>query len=110
MERETKELATPNGKKLVLKSYLTARERNQLRDVLLKNTKLSVGSDGAQTSGMDLDGTVLTESQNLLIEVAVVEYDGRTDPKAILNTLLDAKPDEYDYVVEQAGKVNGNLT
>lgn len=109
MERETKEIQTPAGKKLVVKTYMTARERNQLRDILLKNAKLSVGSDGANTQGMDFTGTVLTESQNSLIEIAVVQYDGRTDPKAILNTLLDGIPTEYDFVVEEAGKINGNF-
>lgn len=110
MDRETRELVTPGGKKLVLKTYLSARERNQLRDILLGKTTMSVNKDSHDLKNdMNFDGTVLTESQNTLIELAVVEYDGRTDPKAILNTLLDGHPSEYDHVVEQAGKLNGNF-
>jgi hypothetical protein len=91
MERETRNLVTPNGKELVLKTYLTARERNQLRDVFLKNAKVPINSDGLATNeGMTVDASIITD--------------------AILNTLLDNDPIEYDYVAEEAGKVNGNFT
>ena len=111
MERENKTLTTPEGKELVLKTYLTARERNALRDIFLKSAKLNIGNNEAQTTnGMDIDGTVLSESQNKLIETSVIRYGEITDPTAILNALLDGKPDEYDFVVIEAGKIEGNLS
>jgi hypothetical protein len=111
MERETRNLVTPNGKELVLKTYLTARERNQLRDVFLKNAKVPINSDGLATNeGMTVDASIITESQNVLLKIVVVKYGDVTESDAILNMLLDNDPIEYDYVAEEAGKVNGNFT
>ena len=111
MERETRNLVTPNGKELVLKTYLTARERNGLRDVFLKNAKVPLNAEGIATNeGMTVDATIITESQNSLIKIVVVKYGEISDGDAILNALLDSDPKEYDYVAEEAGKVNGNFT
>lgn len=111
MERETRNLVTPNGKELVLKTYLTARERNGLRDVFLKNAKVPIGSDGiSMDQGLTVDASIITESQNALLTIVVTKYGDLTDADAILGALLDSDPSEYDYVAEEAGKVNGNFT
>lgn len=109
MERETKTFMTPQGKELKIKTYLTARERNQLRDSLLKESNFSVENGEAQMGGMKLSGKALTESQNELIKVAVASYGGITAPDAILETLLDSTAEEYDFVVLEAGKINQNF-
>ena len=110
MERETRTLTTPLGKELKLKTYLTARERNELRDIYLKNTKINVGKDATVSEGLTVDASILTESQNLLIKVVTVKYGEETNPETILNLLLESKPEEYDFVVEESGKTEGNLT
>ena len=108
---ETKKIITPAGHELVIKTSLNARERNGLRNILLKNTKMSFGADGKQQdNGMVLDGTILEETEKKLIEVIVVQYKEITSTDAILNTLLEGTPDEYDFVVSEVGKINENLT
>ena len=109
MERETRTIQTPEGKDLVLKTYLTARERNSIRDVFLKSAKINIGADAEAEKGMSLDGSVMTESQNVMVSLVVTKYGEYTNPDAILNNLLDGNPAEYDFVVAEAGKVKGNL-
>ncbi|MDQ3158809.1 MAG: hypothetical protein M3P98_01570 [bacterium] len=109
MDRETRKTQTPEGYELTLKTYLTARERNSLRDLYLKAAKVSVDTAGTQSQSFTLDGSVLSEIHNKLIETVVVKYKEITSSDAILNTLLESKPEEYDFVVEEANKLNANL-
>lgn len=108
MQRETKKITTPSGKELELKTYLTARERNELRSVYLSAMKLD--TENGATSIKEIAGGVVDQAEKKLIEVAIINYDGKTSPDDILSVLLDGAPDEYDFVVAEANKVNaGNL-
>lgn len=106
MQRETKTHVTPEGKQLVVKSYLTAGERNSLRAILL--AKMKINADGSNDAS-GVDGSVVDASEAKLIEIAVVSYDGSAEN--IAQRLLDSKPAEYDFAVARAGEANtGNLT
>lgn len=106
MERETRKIKTPAGKELEIKTYLTARERNQLRGAFLSSMKL----DTESTQVKEVGGEVLEVAEKKLLEVAVVEYDGKKATTDILNALLDGTPAEYDFVVAEANKISaGNL-
>ena len=41
-ERETKEITTPGGHKVVIKTYLTAREANALKQVIWSQLNLNI--------------------------------------------------------------------
>lgn len=101
MERETKKLNTPQGKELVLKTYLTARERNELRGLYLADMKID--EKGGILEGVS--GGIIEQAEQKLISLVVVSYAGSKEN--ILNALLDEIPGEYDFVVSEAGKVNG---
>lgn len=104
MERETKKLKTPGGKEVELKTYLTARERNELRAVFLNGIAIEPSS----TQIKEISGAVVDEAERKLIELAVVSYDGNREN--ILERLLDSTPEEYDFVVAEANKINtGNF-
>jgi hypothetical protein len=106
IERPTKKLKTPSGKEVEIKEYLTARERNELRNVFLENMK--VDATGDQPSVKEISGTAVELAEKKLIELAVASYDGSAEK--ILDRLLDATPDEYDFVVREANKINtGNF-
>ena len=108
MQRETKEVTTPAGKKLILKTYITARERNELRNVYLSAMKLDTENGATQVK--EVGGAVLEQAERKLLEVAIVEYDGKVATTDVLNALLDGTPTEYDFVVAEANKINtGNL-
>lgn len=106
MERKTKTLQTPLGKELIVKEYVTARERNELRAILLGNMKFD--TEGKEIGQAQLSGDTLEVSEKKLVEVIVTSYDGSAEN--ILERLLDSTPDEYDFVVKEAMEVNkGNL-
>lgn len=107
MERETIKLQTPSGKELELKSYLTARERNELRRVFLEGVHIDPNKQDANLK--DLSGDVLEKAEHKYIEIIVAKYDGNAEN--VLARLLDATPAEYDFVVAEATKIDkGNFT
>jgi hypothetical protein len=107
MERKTKTLQTPLGKELVLKEYVTARERNELRSILLGNMKFD--TEGKEIGQAELSGNTLELSERKMIEVIITSYDGSAEN--IADRLLDSTPEEYDFVVKEAMEINkGNLT
>ena len=98
MERETKTLTTPLGKELVVKSYVTARERNTFLTSAEKN-----GLVGDNPSSL-----ATIKSAGDLVAAAIVSYDGSGEK--ILERLEDARVDEYDFVLtEAAGVIKGNF-
>lgn len=112
MERPTTTIKTPENKDLILKSYLTARERNEIRTVALEATKVKLDPAGKIAGNdMEVSGSLLAKMQETLIRQVVVSYNGQTNPDAIVNNLLDSIPEEYDFVVEESSKLQtGNLT
>ncbi|MCX6756340.1 MAG: hypothetical protein NTX85_03295 [Candidatus Nomurabacteria bacterium] len=106
MERTTKTLQTPLRKEIVLKEYVTARERNELRSILLGNMKFD--TEGKEIGTAELSGNTLEISERKMLEVIVTSYDGSTEN--IIDRLLDSTPEEYDFAVKEAMEVNkGNL-
>ena len=89
-----------------MKSYMTARERNELRGVYLNNMK--VGADGETPVIKEIPGSIVEESERKLIGLTVVSYDGSQEN--ILERILDSSPEEYDFVVAEANKIGkGNF-
>jgi hypothetical protein len=102
MERETKTIKTPGGKEVRLKTYLTARERNELRAIFLENMKF----EGTQVK--EIDGGVVDKAERKLLELVVVSYNGSAEN--IIERLLEERPEEYDFVVSEANKIStGNF-
>lgn len=100
MERQTKAVTTPDGKELVLKSYLTAKERNDYLLELAQNGLTKSSLEDAQSSAV----TVATiKSAKKLFETAIVSYDG--SPENIVGRLEEAKSDEYDFALNEAGEI-----
>jgi hypothetical protein len=103
MERETKTISLPSGKEVVLKSYLNARERNEYRNVFFSNFKIGLEAKGPEVK--EVSGDVMVKAEEKLIESAVVSFDGSSEN--ILSRLLDGKPEDYDTLVIEAGKIAG---
>lgn len=112
MERPTITIKTPSDKDLVVKTYLTARERNAVREISLEAMKVKMDTQGKVISNdMEMSGTLLSKLNDALIKQSVVSYAGQTNGDAILNNLLDGLPEEYDFVVAEASKLQtGTLT
>lgn len=102
-DRENKTVKTPLGKELVLKTYLTARERRELRNLYFSKSKINVSADGKNEMQMT-DNSVLQEYEDTIIKLAVVSYDGSGEN--ILDRLLDEKGEEMDFVMAQANGID----
>lgn len=99
MERETKTIATPAGKELILKAYLTARERNQLRDIFASEVKVDPTTNQALGG---ISGLVMSKAQDKLIELSVVSYEGSAEN--VMDRVLDSDSSEYDFILNEANK------
>ena len=105
MERETKTITTPSGQKLVIKSYLTAGERNALRRVFLEAVSVDTKGNVGQ-----VPATVVDLAESKLIELLVVSFGTFTSNADIVKCLNEGKPEDYDFVVAELNKLNSGLT
>lgn len=103
MDRETKSVTLKSGKEVVLNAFLTARERNALRNIFFTNFKIE--ATGGKPEVKEISGDVLGKAEEKLIELAVVSFDGSSEN--VLARLLDGTPADYDEVVAEAGKIEG---
>lgn len=101
MERETKKLVTPSGKEFELKTYLTARERNDLRDVFTKN--LTVDKETGTPKMGEFGGEFLKDVEYKYIQTVLCSFEGNAE--SILDRILDGSPEDYDFIATEAGKV-----
>ena len=101
-DENTITLETPAKKTLVLRKFFTARQRNELRGIYLKNLK--VNPQGGTAEVGEMNGEIVEIAERKLLELAVISYDGNTETPVEL--LLDASPAEYDFAVAEAGKAD----
>jgi len=104
MERETKQITTPFGKKIVvLVTYLTGREKRALTNVYLKSG-LSFNIADQDVKGFKSD--VLEEAENLAWKTVIVSIDGKTE--AIIETVLDMRSEDYQFIVNAVNEVTND--
>jgi hypothetical protein len=110
MTREPLKLTTPSGKELQIIPYLTARERNELRNTYLAEMTTEIDpANPNQSKITGLKGTTYEKREHTLIRIGVTSYAGNMEN--ILDRLLDEKPEEYDFVIEELDKaLTGGLT
>jgi hypothetical protein len=100
-ERQTQKLTAPSGKEFEVKTYMTARERNELRNVLLQS--FTANPNTGETKVGEINGELLEKSERKSIELALISYDGATEN--ILDRILDGSPEDYDFIVAEANKL-----
>lgn len=97
MERETKEFTTPGGHKLVLKTYLTAREVNNVLTELFKSQEVTADDVKSGTQRVSL---IVGIQRNIkLIEAAVISLDASSDNLA--DRLQDLPAPEYTAILNE---------
>lgn len=99
-ERTTHEVKTPLGKTAVVKDYLTGREVNELRTVMVE--RIQVDKDNVQPS---INGELLIRGERKLLELAIVSYDGNSENVA--DRILDERNEESVFLKAEAEKVAG---
>jgi hypothetical protein len=104
MDRETKDLITPGGHKVTVKSYLTAREVNGVLKVLFADQSVSA----EQGANQKLSLLVGIERNIKLVEAAVVSLDDSTENLA--ERLQDLPASEYTAILNEVKELaSGNF-
>lgn len=104
MERETKTVKTPGGHDLVLKTYLTGRESNELKSLLFSSVKInSSDAEAGNVAIGDISGQLVLDQERKSIELLVVSLDGTAE--GATDRILDLPEAEYAAVVEEINKI-----
>jgi hypothetical protein len=103
-DRETKEIVTPGGHKVVLRTYLTGREANELKAVMFSAMKMNIeDAQSGKVNVSDVPGTFLIDQEKAALGFLLVSIDGETN--APIDKLLDLPSPEYDAVVKEVNTI-----
>ena len=104
MERETKEIITPIGKnKVVVKTWLTGREKRDIKNILLQSTKIKSLNNGKTDIDM-MSGDIMVKIEEKTIETIVLSVDGVKDN--IVDTVLDMHSNDYDFIKNEVNNID----
>jgi len=107
--RETREITTPGGHKIVLRTYLSGREDNELTAVLYSDLKMSVEDmQKGITSVKDVPATFIVKQEEKAVELLVVSVNGSTDNAA--QAVLSLPKTEYQAVIAEINKIRNPTT
>jgi hypothetical protein len=102
--RETKEFITPAGRKIVLRTYLTGREANEIKAAMFSALKMNM--DDAQSGKVnvgDMSGTFLIEQERKALDFLLVSIDG--DIMGPVEKLLELPSTEYEAVIKEVNAI-----
>jgi len=103
-DRETKEIVTPGGHKVMLRTYLTGREANELKAVMYSAFKMNMDDAQSGKVGMEkVSGEFMIEQEQKAIGLLLVSLDENTEDA--LNRLLDLPQTDYDAVKMEVEKI-----
>jgi len=105
MSRETKTIETPVGKqKVVIKTWLTGRERRATRAPFYEGMKLNIKEgDKTEVQPKENMASVVTKLEDTNIEIVVISID--EDKKDILNKVLDMCEKDFGFIIKEISKV-----
>ena len=98
MEKETKEITTPQGRKAVVRTFLTGREVDAILADLFKDQQ----SGGEKPS---VPMTLALQRNNKLIEAALVSLEGSAE--GAFERLQDLPASEKSFILQQVQELAG---
>jgi hypothetical protein len=104
MELETKEFITPAGNKVVLRTYLTGKESNELKAIMYADLKINA-SDAAEgkVALADIPAAFMIAQESKALGFLMVSINGETNaPVAKLEELPES---EYNAVLAEVQKI-----
>lgn len=104
-ERETKGFVTTAGNKIVLRTYLSGNESNQLKAIMYADLKIdaSDAANGGKAALADMPATFILAQEQKALEFLVVSVNGDTTaPLAVLGDLPEA---DYNEVLAEVQKI-----
>ena len=103
-ERETKTITTPGGHQVMLYTYLTGREANQIKATMYGALKMNLeDAQAGKVSVSDVPGTFIAEQEQKALGFLLVSIDG--DATAAVEKLLDLPSTEYEAVIKEVNAI-----
>ncbi len=111
-DRPNQTLQTPEGKELVLKTYINAREFNEIKKSFLSAIKIDLTDATSEKAAQEAISEAAKQisladiseaNEQSAIKAIAQSYDGSADN--IVERLLDASPEEYQFVTKEVQKV-----
>ena len=106
-ERETRNVTTPGNHVVVLKTYLTGREMNDIKRALFGSVSVERGEDGKPVVPQ-YPLALAIDRERKLLEYSIVSIDGSAENAAA--KAEDLPSADYKFVIAEAEKaVDGNF-
>jgi hypothetical protein len=110
--RETKELTTPHGHKVVIYTHITARGQREVQSLFMRHLQINkIPEQGAkelsdigQLEGVT--GEIMMQAQDIALKHMVVSVDGNTTAPDSL--VLDLPPDDANFVFAEIDKLTAD--
>ena len=104
MSRPTREFKTPLGNVVVINEYLTGREAQELKEIMLRGMTINMADAKNGQVAMDqTSSTFLVDQEKAAMKYLVVSVNGNSaDPVTLL---LDLPSCEYDAIVQELQKI-----
>jgi len=107
--RETREFVTPGGHTVILNTYLTGREANELKAIMFAALKVNMEDAQSGKIGVgEVPSSFLIDQEHKARSLLVVSVDG--DPSTPIEKLLDMPSAEYEAVVKEINKIQNPTT
>jgi hypothetical protein len=108
MERQYKEVVTPQGKhKVSLKSWLTGREKREIQSVYLQDMDFTASQNAKDGKGevkdYKISGGKFYEAQNKTLEIVIASVNGSKEK--ILDQVLDMHSVDFDFIINEIIKL-----
>ena len=87
MSRETKEITTTSGKKVVINAYLTGPEANEINAILFEGLEVEAPEVGQKMERPKIPLSATLKRQPKLLELSVISVDGEADKTKALETI-----------------------
>lgn len=104
MDRDTLTITTPVANKVVvLKSYITGREKRALTNIFLTG-ELQFSTDAKDIKG--LKAGLVEQAEDLAFRTVIVSIDGKTED--IVNSVLNLPAQDYSYIVKAVNDITAD--
>jgi hypothetical protein len=109
IQRETATFTTPSGDSVVIKTYLTGREKRDITNASLpKSINYSAASEGE--AQLDL-AEITNRGEDAVIKNIVVSINGKTETEIdFVSAILDMRSEDADAVLQKIKEVADGLT
>lgn len=105
MEREIKSFVTPGNHTVVLRTYLTGKESNELKALMYADLKINAAdaTNGGKAVLSDIPASFMLAQEKKAVEFLVVSVDGVTENA--IDKLGDLPESDYNSILAEVQKI-----